>query len=275
MIKCSKCNNYSDDGSQKCRFCGSPLYEGLPTNNGQTPSMPDIPQSNVVQNFRSAQATQIGNQTGMTSGISSEPVSTPQPTTPEPEKQKSPLKAILAIILIVAIAVGVVYFLGKDKPATNSSTNDNNNIINDKDSGYVYWTIEQGGWDTKYSNTEKPANAYSSYSSLNLSEPDQLIRTKMRGNSVESHETCLYYNNKIFCMGPNYWDTDGEITKNKLKENMESALGTSADNCKSYIDYSSCSFGGGTCYAHLDGLSVCDDGIYYCDITKDGSAICG
>ena len=112
MIKCSKCNNYSDDGSQKCRFCGSPLYEGLPTNNGEAPSMPDIPQSNVVQNFRSAQATQIGNQAGITSGFSSTPSQTIQTPTEEP-KQKSSSKAIIIIIVLIIVAIAAVYFLGK------------------------------------------------------------------------------------------------------------------------------------------------------------------
>ena len=141
---------------------------------------------------------------------------------------------------------------------------------------YVYWTTAQGGSGTSYNSSSKPRTTYDTIAELGLTSPGQYIRTKINSstNEVQGHEVCLYQNNKVFCLEPNYWETDGETTKNKLKTSMEAALGTTASSCDSLSSFAHCDFGSGYCYARNDGLVYCDDGSGHCYVYAPGIAIC-
>ena len=89
---------------------------------------------------------------------------------------------------------------------------------------------------------------------------DIYLKHTVVNDIVTSSEACLRYNNHEFCLGPNYWvngDSDGSLTGAKLQTAMETALGTSADNCSFNNGYVSCSFGLHSCRALNDGGIYC------------------
>ena len=90
----------------------------------------------------------------------------------------------------------------------------------------------------------------------------------------DEHQACLYYNNHEFCLSPNYWDTNGLTTKNKLQADMEAVLGTSADICSNSVNVAYCGFGYFSCGADSSGAVVCDSGDLECIVYSDGSARC-
>ncbi len=101
-----------------------------------------------------------------------------------------------------------------------------------------------------YQSREQLATAYSNWSNA----PIYIKTTKVNG-TVTGHTACLWYNNREFCIAPNYWDTDGGTTKTKLKADMENALGiTIADSsCGSDASNAYCSAGDFYCGAGSDG----------------------
>ena len=133
---------------------------------------------------------------------------------------------------------------------------------------YVYWNDNFSG--TTYTSTQIPtgtelngtyqtreqlATAYTDWEDT----PVYIKTTKVNG-TVTGHTACLWYNNREFCMAPNYWDTDGATTIAKLKADMENVLGiTIAD--------SSCSFS--TIFA------ICDAGVFPCGAGSLGFVHCG
>ena len=98
------------------------------------------------------------------------------------------------------------------------------------------------------------------------------------------HQACLWYNNREFCLGANYWEgtigvndaTAGTATMNKLKTAMEAALGTSAneDGCGSDEDEAWCNFGSFNCNANSFGGVICGGVGTYCEVYPDGLALC-
>ena len=102
--------------------------------------------------------------------------------------------------------------------------------------------------------------------------------------TTTEHQACLYYNNHEFCLGANYWEgtigvhdeAAGIATKNKLKAEMESALGTSASNCNSLNDHAKCYFGDFHCLAYSDGGVYCHSNVSRanCGVYPDGPAYC-
>ena len=142
---------------------------------------------------------------------------------------------------------------------------------------YVYWSTTEGGSDTLYGPTSKPSGAKNSYTSLGLPEPAKLVRTTLdESNNAIKHEICLHYNNKLFCVDNNYWTTDADTTKTKLKADMESALGTTARTCSTNSSQTgiSCFFGSAYCFIGQNNINNCHDGTSRCRITANGSAQC-
>ncbi len=104
--------------------------------------------------------------------------------------------------------------------------------------------------------------------------------------TTTEHQACLYYNNHEFCLGANYWEgtigvNDSEAgiaTMNKLKAEMESALGTSANvnGCYSYDDYAGCIFGDFGCVADSGGGVFCTSNVSHvgCEVVTSGPANC-
>ena len=98
---------------------------------------------------------------------------------------------------------------------------------------YVYWSLAQGGDGIEYSNTSIPSTVYDSATKLGYSSPFPLIRTTMIGNTPIEHESCLYYNNKMFCMKKDYWEESFEKTHSKLQRDMKNILGVTPTTCQS------------------------------------------
>ena len=121
------------------------------------------------------------------------------------------------------------------------------------------------------------ASAYSSFAST----PIYIKTTQINGTTC-GHTACLWYNDHEFCITPNYWTgtigtqnaTVAENTKNKLKADMETALGTTASSCYSSANYAYCYFGLFYCNAYFDGHVFCYSGSRTCRVLSDGSAFC-
>ncbi len=106
------------------------------------------------------------------------------------------------------------------------------------------------------------------------------LKHEVEYDIIESTETCLWYNNHEFCLGPNYWvgdaqdQVDGTTTKAKLQTAMETALGTQADGCYSYSARADCYFGDFECSAFANGNVGCNDASGSCGVAGDGSSAC-
>ncbi len=207
------------------------------------------------------------------------------------KNKKTMVIAILALIIIIGV---VIYFFFFRKTDGMNSTNDLENT-NNKQTSYVYWN--DNFYMTSYSSTQIPtgtglsgtyttrealATDYSGWANNSI-----YIKTTKVNGKVTGHTACLWYNNREFCFGPNYWvetgnggtnhqsAENGVATKNKLQAAMETALGTQADSCYSYLDNAYCYFGGFYCYADANGSVYCDDDGLFCGVNGDGSSGCG
>ena len=147
---------------------------------------------------------------------------------------------------------------------------------------YVYWSTTEGGSGTIYAADAYPSGAKDSYTSLGLSQPGKFIKTTLNGGNATKHEACLYYNNNIFCLEANYWtgtigtqsETEGINTKNKLKDDMETALGTSATSCTSDTTTARCFFDSGMCNVNFDGRGYCSVSSNLCHVSANDTAYC-
>ena len=133
---------------------------------------------------------------------------------------------------------------------------------------FVYWN-DNFGYTHEYASNEAPtgsglngtyetreqlATAYSNWSN----NPIYIKTTKVNG-TVTGHTACLWYNNREFCIAPNYWNTDSATTKAKLKADMENALGITI------ADYS-CTY---------DAIgTTCGTGDLYCNADSNGDVDC-
>ena len=151
---------------------------------------------------------------------------------------------------------------------------------------YVYWngnfsgsycssTQVPGGTGLSgtYATREALAAAYSNWNNAPI-----YIKTTKENRLVTGHAACLWYNDQEFCISPNYWDTDGVTTKNKLKADMENALGISINdsNCESGEIYALCYAGTFNCYANSSGVVNCfsHPNGEFCYVDGSGSAAC-
>ena len=137
------------------------------------------------------------------------------------------------------------------------------------------------GLNGTYQTREQLATAYSNWSNV----PVYIKTTKVNG-TVTGHVACLWYNNREFCIAPNYWTgtigvnntTEGTNTKAKLKADMENALGiTIADSsCRSSRGSASCSAGDFGCDANSDGYVSCGSNVTFegCYVYGSGDASC-
>ncbi len=154
-------------------------------------------------------------------------------------------------------------------------------------STYVYWNNNFS--NTSYTSTQIPtgtelngtyqtreqlATAYTDWEDA----PVYIKTTKVNG-TVTGHIACLWYNNREFCIVPNYWNTDGATTKTKLKADMENALGiTIADSsCDSGSNLADCNAGDFSCGAGSSGFVYCGSNVTLgdCGVGGSGNAGCG
>ncbi len=104
--------------------------------------------------------------------------------------------------------------------------------------------------------------------------------------TTDKHQACLFYNNHEFCLGAYYWEgtirvgdyAAGLATMNKLQAEMETALGTNANQngCYSNSGYADCSFGDFHCVASFTGYVLCAASMSgaFCEVYPDGPADC-
>ncbi len=153
-------------------------------------------------------------------------------------------------------------------------------------SPYVYWNDDFS--NTTYTSTQVPTGTglngtYQTREQLATAfidweyVPVYIKTTKVNG-TVTGHAACLWYNNREFCIAPNYWNTDSATTKAKLKADMENALGiTIADSsCDSSTGYVGCDAGDFYCYADTDGIVYCGSNVtsVRCNVSGSGDADC-
>ena len=148
----------------------------------------------------------------------------------------------------------------------------NNNFSNTQ---YTNTQVPTGsGLNGTYATREELATAYNNWSNL----PIYIKTTKVNG-TVTGHAACLWYNNREFCIAPNYWNMDGATTKAKLKADMENALGiTIADSsCSSDASGAYCYAGDFFCYSGSYGYVDCDSDVTIenCFVNGSGDASCG
>ena len=134
----------------------------------------------------------------------------------------------------------------------------------------VTWT---SGTPTTYPTLAQLQNNYADFS-------DKPVYIK----TTTEHQACLYYNNHEFCLSTNYWEgtigvndsAAGLATMNKLKTEMEAALGTRANTggCLPYEFYTTCMFNTFSCKVFNDGYVSCDDAQDVCSVYPDGPAVC-
>ena len=157
------------------------------------------------------------------------------------------------------------------------------NTIKSTNTYEVYWESTQGGSGTAYAGNAKPTTTYNTLSQLNLTQPDNFIKTTINSSgTVTGHETCIYYNNRTFCFGPGYWtgtigvtdETAGNNTMAKLKKDVESALGVKANPCGTDGTVSYCYFGNISCGAYSNGGVSWYDGSKFCTVYINGYALC-
>ncbi len=109
-----------------------------------------------------------------------------------------------------------------------------------------------------------------------LGSPFYLKHTVVQ-NVITNTEVCIHNISNEFCFEQNYWDTDGETTKAKLKADIESSLGiTLQDNrCRSDEDTASCYISEYKCSANISGKVKCELVHYFvCYVDTDGISQC-
>ena len=128
------------------------------------------------------------------------------------------------------------------------------------------------------------AELETAYGSSNFANSPIYIRSAFKENYAIYHEACFWYNNKEFCLAPNYWvgdsqdQTNGATTKAKIKADMEAALGiTFADgDCSSNNNEAGCHVDGFGCGALNTGEVYCNSRVSHlrCGINVPGDVTC-
>ena len=173
------------------------------------------------------------------------------------------------------------------KTAISPSGNTNNTNNND----YLYWNDDFEGND--YYLFESPDDVYptiaalvTAYGASNFADNPIYIRSTEANGSITGHEVCFYHatTGKEFCLAPNYWvgdaqdEIDGSSTKDKLKDDMEAALGITiaSGDCYSNSSYAGCYVGNFYCDAGTIYTVDCFSGVTdkFCYVDVDGLAGC-
>ena len=163
-------------------------------------------------------------------------------------------------------------------PAETSFKYWNNNFVGTR---FASNNIPTGsGLSGTYDSRTELAGAYSNFSNWPL-----YIKTIQINGNIQRHLACSWYNNREFCFGPNYWtgtigvqdQLEGVNTMNKLKADMEDALGITMNSCSSNGLEAYCNNGssGYACSAYYGGEVRCITGNGACRVLSDGTAYCG
>lgn len=132
-----------------------------------------------------------------------------------------------------------------------------------------YWNA---GFDsTYYSFPNTSTTAYSTLTELQSNYAQFSTKPIYIKTSTE-HQTCMYYNNHEFCLGLDYWDTNGATTMNKLRTDMETALQTSANSCVNMSLSIKCTFGSITCFIDSAGEVDISTNSSHCRVYNENEA---
>ena len=161
---------------------------------------------------------------------------------------------------------------------------------------YRYWNNNFAG-DTGsniFSSTSVPVTTYATsalleqnYGSSNFANNPIYIRSVLIDGNVVGHQTCLWNNNKEFCLDNGYWagtlntnsGNAGTQTKIKLQRDMQESLGVTIQDANCYSDTGvvRCYVGEFYCRAHSSGNVDCHSNASnkYCYVYGDGTSSCG
>ena len=174
---------------------------------------------------------------------------------------------------------------------TYKANNNNNNNTSNQDPviSYKYWNDDYEGQSyNTYLPTQTPEVIYPNYTSLITgSQPSAFIRSTFENGTSTKHSVCLYYNNNVFCIEPDYWlhvtgsssagQEGADMIKDELKQSMEEALGVSATSCTADYSYVECRFDNAVCAVenHIDDYVACWVNSHGCtSYSYDGGAYC-
>ena len=119
-------------------------------------------------------------------------------------------------------------------------------------------------------------NGYkTSVSALGLSQPSNYVKASVNTiGQATYNQVCVYTNNKEFCIGPNYWNTNASTTSSSLKTAMQNALGITV-NCGSTTTETWCRHSNyGSCGANNAGGVYCYGTSGVCELSSNGSVSC-
>lgn len=184
------------------------------------------------------------------------------------------------------------YVLSKDSYCTNGTpigTYDSENgtiatSFTKGDQCYYYFDVKEEAkyWNDNFDGSfytfpNMPSTTYASLEDLKDGYSDFEFIPSYIKTTDEKHLTCLYFNNREFCLGANYWETDGSTTEAKLQAEMAASLGISEGDlsCGSGSDGAMCYIIDLECSAIINGYVDCGNGSLRCEVAPDGDAICG
>ena len=158
---------------------------------------------------------------------------------------------------------------------------------------YRYWNNNFAGSSgaNLFDSTHMPSNNYVTRALLEQNYSDfadepVYIRSILIDGNVVGHESCLWQNNKEFCLELGYWAgtlgtqdaTAGANTKIKLQRDIQNALSLESANisCNSSAGNAYCSVGDFDCHTGYSGGVDCSSGITRedCNVDASGSAYC-
>ena len=136
-------------------------------------------------------------------------------------------------------------------------------VIRQKNGNY-YWNDNYS--QNVYQTNTMPSNFETDYTNLiTNNEPTGFIRTTVENNVITKHETCLYYNNSLFCSSgskySNYF-SDASLL-DVFKNDMATALGE-VPTCRYTNMTYECKYSNASCFLGIDVDLHCGANNKYC-----------
>ncbi len=180
------------------------------------------------------------------------------------------------------VTITFVNLVGQNQQANTGKTYNGQLVLQkEKMVQAKYWNDGFAGSTYAFPNT--PSTTYGSVTALRDGYgTDNFATYPFYIKTTTEHQACLYYNNKEFCMKPNYLvsgDSDGKQTKAKLKADIENAFGITiaSYNCSGFSDATYCYVNynrGFSCAALSNGDVRCINDKEQCHIYSNGVAEC-
>lgn len=115
-----------------------------------------------------------------------------------------------------------------------------------------------------------------------LVEPGNFVKEPTPDNPDAEPESCLFYNDGIYCIGSSSWEGDlgvpddsaGSQTMDNMKDLMEQKFNVQASSCYSNAWSVGCYFNQFYCNIDFNGLVCCSDGRHQCYVYANGDVRC-